>query len=136
MVVTVMLLALAAPNPAMINAPRKAYSECIKRFEDKSVAAKMDFTAYTGALKGACGSEAAALARVLVDYDVAMGGKRASAAASADSDIADYRLNSEERYRDMMPQSSRTATASAAAPAVAPPAAKGAVQKVDASAPR
>lgn len=136
MLVTLMMLAMAAPNPSMLNAPRKTYSACIKQFEDKSVAAKMELAAYTTALKGACSVEAAALAKALIDYDVAMGGKRSSAAANAESDIADYRLTSEERYRDMMPTSARTATASAAAPPIAPPKATGAAQKVDASAPK
>ena len=97
-----MLLALAAPNPHALDAPRKAYSACIRAFETKSLAAKMDAAAYATALKGSCTAEAAALAKALIDYDVAMGGKRASAAATAESDIADYRTTSEERFRDMM----------------------------------
>jgi hypothetical protein len=102
MLVMMMLLATAAPNPHALDVPRKAYSACIRGFETKSIAAKMDAAAYSTALTGVCTGEAAALAKALTDYDVAMGGKRASAAATADSDVADYRLTSEERFRDLM----------------------------------
>ena len=103
MLVTMMALALAAPNPRVIDAPRKALASCIKNFESKSLAAKMEAAAYAPALKTACTAEAAALASALVAFDVAMGSKRASAAATADSDIADYLLTSEERFRDARP---------------------------------
>ena len=49
-----MMLALAAPNPQALDAPRKAYAACIRSFETKSIAAKMDAAAYSAALKGAC----------------------------------------------------------------------------------
>lgn len=137
MLVTLMMIALAAPNPSSLAAPRKAYAACLKEFENKSMAAKMDAAAYSAALKGACPAEATALAKALTDYDVAMGSKRAAAAATAESDLADYRLTSEERFRDMMPSAPRTATASSAAPtATAPTATAPAAQKVDASAPK
>ena len=45
---------------------------------------------------------AAALAKALIEFDVGTGTKRAAAAATAESDIADYRMTSEERFRDMM----------------------------------
>ena len=38
MLVAMMMLALAAPNPHALDAPRKAYSACIKAFETKSLA--------------------------------------------------------------------------------------------------
>lgn len=97
-----MMLLLAAPNPHSLDAPRKAYSACVKQFETKSLAAKMDAAAYSVALKGACTAEAAALARALIEFDVGTGTKRAAAAATAESDLADYRMTSEERFRDLM----------------------------------
>ncbi len=100
MLVAVMMLALAAPNPRNLDPPRKAYQQCLKAFEATSVAAKMEAAAFGTALKGACTAEAAALAKALTDYDVAMGTKRAAAAATAASDVADYLLTSEERFRD------------------------------------
>ena len=100
MMLAMALLALAAPNPRALDAPRKAYSACIKEFETSSRKAKLDPAAYSTAIKGACQSEATALAKALVDFDVAMGSKRATASANAQSDVADYVLTSEERYRD------------------------------------
>ena len=97
-----LLLALAGPNPHPLDRPRKAYSACIHSFEARSLAAKMDAGAYSTALKAMCTAEAAALARALTDYDVAMGTKRADALLTANSDVADYRVTSEERFRDLM----------------------------------
>jgi hypothetical protein len=109
-----MMLAMAAPNPHAIDAPRKAYAACIKAFESKSLDAKMDATAYSPAVKAACRAEAEALTRVLIDYDMAMGTKRASAVANAASDLADYTANSEERYHFAMPGSANSQLAKSA----------------------
>jgi hypothetical protein len=62
----------------------------------------MDPAAYATALKASCTAAAAALARALTEYDIAMGSKRAAAMATAESDVADYRLTSEERFCDMI----------------------------------
>ena len=98
----VLLLALAGPSPQTIIAPRKAYAACIKRFETKSIEAKMDVAAYSVAVKTACPAEAAAFTSALVAYDVGMGTKRATATSNAAIDLADYVLTSEERFRDTM----------------------------------
>ena len=101
MITFVMAFALAAPNPATIDAPRKAFATCLKTFESNQLRAKVAVDAYTMALKSACPTEAQALSDALVKYDVAMGTKRASAQANAQRDVDDYRLTSEERYRDL-----------------------------------
>lgn len=98
----VLALALAAPNPTSIDAPRRAYSTCLRTFESNQLKSKVDAAAYAAAVKSACSSEAQALADALIRFDVAMGTKRASAQANAQRDVEDYRLTSEERYRDMM----------------------------------
>jgi hypothetical protein len=108
MLIAMMMLALAAPNPSKLDTPRKAYQTCLKAFETASIAAKMDAAAYANALKGACTAEAGALAKALTDYDVAMGTKRTAAAATAASDVADYMLTSEERFRDMVTPASKS----------------------------
>ena len=100
MIAFVLALALAAPNPSSIDAPRRAFATCLKTFESNQMKAKVDAAAYAAAVKAACGAEAQALADALVRYDVAMGTKRASALANAQRDVEDYRLTSEERYRD------------------------------------
>ena len=98
----VLALALAAPNPSSIDAPRRAFATCLKSFESNQLKAKVDAAAYSTAVKAACASEAQALADALIRYDVAMGTKRASAQANAQRDVDDYRLTREERYRDTM----------------------------------
>ena len=97
----VLAIAMAAPNPAMIDAPRNAFRTCLKSFETNQMRAKVAADAYATAVKTACPAEAQALSDALVKYDVAMGTKRASALANAQRDVDDYRLTSEERYRDL-----------------------------------
>jgi hypothetical protein len=102
MITLVVALALAAPNPGSIDAPRRAYASCIKTFESNQLRAKVEAAAYETAVKAACPSEAAAFSAALVAYDVAMGTKRASATANAARDVEDYQLSSVERYRDLL----------------------------------
>jgi hypothetical protein len=102
MIAFVLALALAAPNPASIDAPRHAFQACLKSFESNQLRAKIAADAYSAAVKAACPTEAQALSDALVRFDTAMGTKRASALANAARDVDDYRLTSEERYRDMM----------------------------------
>ena len=94
-------MALAAPNPKAIDAPRHAYAACIKSFESNQLKAKVDPAAYETAVKAACPSEAAAFTAALVSYDVAMGTKRASAVSNAARDLEDYQLTSLDRYKDL-----------------------------------
>ncbi len=99
MLVAMMMLAVAAPNPRNLDPPRIAYQACLKKFEIASVAAKMDPAAFAAALKSMCTAEAASLSKALTNYDVAMGTKRGAAEATAASDVADYLLTTEERFR-------------------------------------
>lgn len=101
MITFVVALAVAAPNPAMIDAPRSAFRACLKTFESNQMKAKVDAAAYATSVKTACPTEAQALTDALVKYDVAMGNKRAAAQENAARDVDDYRLTSEERYRDL-----------------------------------
>lgn len=101
MITLVLALALAAPNPTSIDAPRNAFRACLKTFESNQMRAKVGAEAYATAVKGACPTEAQALSDALVKYDVAMGNKRTAALENAQRDVEDYRLTSEERYRDM-----------------------------------
>lgn len=96
-----MAVALAAPNPGSIDAPRKAFASCLKSFETNQMKAKVDAAAYESAVKAACPSEAAALSAALIRYDVAMGTKRANATANAERDVDDYRMTSVDRYKDI-----------------------------------
>lgn len=98
MITLALALAMAAPNPSAIVAPRRAYATCLKTFEANSLKAKVSTAAYSTAVKSACPTEAAALIQALVAFDVAMGTKRAAANANAQRDLDDYILTSEERY--------------------------------------
>ena len=102
MITLLVAFALAAPNPASIDGPRKAYAACIKTFESNQLKAKVDAAAYDVAVKTACPSEAAAFTAALVNYDIAMGTKRANATANAARDLEDYQLTSSERYRNLL----------------------------------
>jgi hypothetical protein len=101
MITFVLALALAAPNPASIDAPRHAFQTCLKTFETNQMRAKVAPDAYATAVKGACSAEAQALSDALVKFDTAMGTKRPAAVENAARDVDDYRLTSEERYRDL-----------------------------------
>ena len=101
MITLFVALALAAPNPKTIDAPRHAYASCIKSFESNQLKAKVDPAAYETAVKTACPSEAAAFTAALVNYDVAMGTKRAAATSNAARDLEDYQLTSVDRYKDL-----------------------------------
>ena len=79
MITFVLALALAAPNPSSIDAPRRAFASCLKTFESNQMRAKVAAEAYSTAVKAACPTEAQALSDALVKYDVAMGNKRAAA---------------------------------------------------------
>jgi len=102
MIAFVIALALAPPNPAMIDAPRRAFQACLKTFESNQRQAKVAADTYSGAVKAACPTEAQALTDALVRFDTAMGTKRTAALSNAQRDVDDYRLTSEERYRDLM----------------------------------
>lgn len=102
MITLAMALALAPPSPATIDAPRHAFQACLKTFEGNQRAAKVAADAYAAAVKTACPDEAQALTDALVRFDTAMGTKRPVALANAQRDVDDYRLTSEERYRDLM----------------------------------
>jgi len=106
MLVLLISLAIAAPNPRTLDAPRKAYSACIRQFETASRTAKMAPAAYSTAIKSACPAQAAALMRALIEFDIAMGSKRATAASNAAIDVGDYLVTSEERYHDIVGASS------------------------------
>jgi hypothetical protein len=101
MITLMAVLALAAPNPKTIDAPRHAYATCIKSFETSQLKAKVDPVAYETAVKTACPSESAAFTAALVNFDVAMGTKRAKATENAAMDVEDYQLTSVDRYKDL-----------------------------------
>ena len=103
MLFVIMALAAAA-NPATINKPRQDFAACIRAFEEKSVKDKLTPDAYGAGVKSACASEADRLTQALVAYDMAMGGKRASAMSNAAADVDDYRVSSMDRFKESQAQ--------------------------------
>ena len=96
----VLLLAMAAaPSASSIDAPRRAFSQCIRKFESDSLAKKLPAAEYLAAVKASCPTEASSLRNALVSFDVAMGSKRASASANAQTDLDDYYATSNDRYQ-------------------------------------
>jgi len=102
MITLVIAMAMATPNPAAIDGPRKAFQACLKSFESNQRSGKVAADAYSAAVKSACPAEAQALSDALVKFDTAMGTKRPTALSNAARDVDDYRLTSEERYRDLL----------------------------------
>ena len=102
MVVLLIAALIAAPNPASLDAPRRAYAQCLKKFETDKLAAKTSADDYAAAIKAACAAGAEALSNALVKYDVAMGTKRTAAVENAKLDLEDYQARSESRYRDIV----------------------------------
>lgn len=100
--ITLVIALFLAPNPAAIDAPRHAFQACLKSFESNQLQAKVAADAYSTAVKTACPTEAQALTNALVKFDTAMGTKRPTALSNAQRDVDDYRLTSDERYRDLM----------------------------------
>lgn len=90
----------AAPNPGAITQPRKNYAACLNKFSKTNLADKVEPAAFSAALKTACVPEAAALKKALIDYDVAMGTKRAAAEENAALDLEGYTQNIEESYKE------------------------------------
>ncbi len=102
MIAFVLALALAAPNPASIDAPRNAFRACLKTFETNQMKAKVAADAYSTAVKSACPTEAQALDRRAGQVRRRNGHQAGQLrVANAERDVDDYRLTSEERYRDM-----------------------------------
>jgi len=102
MIAFVIALVLAPPNPGAIDAPRKAFQACLRSFETNQRQAKVAADNYSTAVKAACQPEASALSDALIKFDTAMGTKRPTAISNAQRDVDDYRLTSDERYRDLM----------------------------------
>lgn len=93
-------LAMAAPNPESLIAPRKTYAACLKAFETKSASDKMTPEAYGEAVKTACPTEMDNFKSALIRYDMAMGVKKAVAEANAQRDVEDYWAESGDRFKD------------------------------------
>ncbi|WP_037499584.1 hypothetical protein [Sphingomonas jaspsi] len=100
MLMLAVALAVAAPSPDSLVAPRKAYAACLKAFEMKSASDKMAADAYAEAVKTACPTELETFKAALIRFDTGMGTKRAVAEANAQRDVEDYWAESSDRFKD------------------------------------
>jgi hypothetical protein len=103
----VIAFALAAPQANSLLQPRKNYVACLTKFQKSSLREKMEPAAFTTAVKTACPVESGTLKKALVDYDVAMGVKRAEANSNAQFDLEGYTSNMEESYKDYFESGAR-----------------------------
>lgn len=117
-------------SQASVNAPRSAFSACLKEAGAKAVSDKVALDAYGAYIRGACATQAMALKKALVAFDTKNGVKRAQASTDAEAQLDDYYLGSSETY------SLKVAATQPAKPPAPQPAATPAAQTVPASSPK
>lgn len=91
------MLAAAAAQGAMPEAPRKAFVECLKQSVEKARADKVAVGAFAPVARQACAGQITAFRTVLVGWDVKAGTPRKRAEADADSQIDDYLAGAAEK---------------------------------------
>lgn len=84
---------------AGINAPRSAFTTCLKSASTKASTEKVPADAYEAYLRSNCGSQIDAFKAASVKFDVKNGISRKDAAATADEMIGDWVGDSVESYR-------------------------------------
>lgn len=83
---------------AGVDAPRKAFSACLKEASAKALSGNVAVDQYKAFLATQCGTQAEALKSGLVNWDTKHGVKRAQAASDAQAQIDDYLLMAFENY--------------------------------------
>lgn len=83
---------------AGVDAPRKAFSTCLKEASAKALTGNVAVDQYKAFVGTQCGSQAAALKAGLVSFDTKHGVKRAQATSDADAQIDEYLLMAHENY--------------------------------------
>lgn len=81
-----------------INAPRQAFSDCLKRASLTAAAQKIAPGQYSAYAMQQCTASADSFKSALVSFDVKNGIKRAQAAADAQLQVDDYVAMSLEKY--------------------------------------
>ena len=101
MLITSLLLALAAPSPtAAVDTSRAAFTKCLRDHLKKSLEGKMGDAEYEMAIKGACTAERTAFRQAVIALDRASGDSEADATENADMQIDDYHVNFIEKFKD------------------------------------
>ena len=84
---------------ASINAPRSAFSACLKEVLPKAQAEKVAPAAFGAYAKSACAGKSESLRSALVSFDVKNGIGRSRALADAEVQIDEYYTMSAEQYQ-------------------------------------
>lgn len=91
-------LALSAVQTGPPPQLRTAFADCLSRFAKSKMTDKLEDAAFRSELKSACTAQEAAFRNGIVQYDVKMGAKKASAEEGASMEIEDYFTNTVENY--------------------------------------
>jgi len=101
MLITALLLAVAAPSPAeAVSSTRAAFTKCLRSDLKKSLDAKKSPADYETAIKTVCQSERDAFRSAVIALDRASGDSQADAAEDADMQINDYHNNFIGQFKD------------------------------------
>ena len=103
---------------AAINAPRTAFTACLKQAEPKATSQKVAGDAYETFVRNTCGAQLDALRSALVGFNVKNGMARRAATEDANMMIDDYLASSIDHYKFMV-STNEPPRAAAAAPAAA-----------------
>jgi hypothetical protein len=108
---------------AAINAPRSAFTGCLKQIIEKAQSEKVGGDGYDAYARKACGNELSSLRGALIGFDMKNGMSRKDSGEDADVTINDYMTSAVDHYKYVLgPEKPAPAAAAAAAasPAVTP----------------
>ncbi len=106
---------------AAINAPRTAFTACLKQADTKATSQKVAGDAYEAFVRNTCSAQLQALRSAMVGFNVKNGMSRKDAATDADLMVDDYLASSIDHYKFMVSTNEppkAAAPASASAPTV------------------
>ena len=105
---------------AAINAPRMAFTACLKQADTKATSQKVAGDAYEAFVRNTCSAQLQALRSAMVGFNVKNGMSRKDAATDADLMVDDYLASSIDHYKFMASTNQPPPQAAATAPASAP----------------
>jgi len=105
---------------AAINAPRTAFTACLKQADSQATGQKVAGDAYEAFVRNTCSGQLNALRSAMVSFNVKNGMSRKDAATDADLMIDDYLASSIDHYKFMVSTNEPPPKAAAPAPASAP----------------
>jgi len=103
---------------AAINAPRTAFTACLKQADSKATSQKVAGDAYEAFVRNTCSAQLEALRSALVGFNLKNGMARRTATEDANMMIDDYLASSIDHYKFIL--STNEPPPKAAAPAAAP----------------